>query len=52
MTWGICEKEPQAGAKMVTLSSLGGYIHDPDGVTPPEKIAYLVGMRNSSRNKV
>ena len=29
-----------------------GYIYDPEGVTTPEKIAYLVTMRESGRDKV
>ena len=29
-----------------------GYVYDPDGVATPEKIAYLVEMRNSGRNRV
>ena len=52
VTWGICKKATQLGAKVVTLSGPDGYIYDPDGVNTPEKIAYLVEMRNSGRNKV
>ena len=36
----------------VTLSGPDGYIYDPDGVTTEEKIAYLVEMRASGRNRV
>ncbi len=52
VTWGICQKAAELGARVVTLSGPDGYIHDPDGVITPEKIAYLVEMRNSGRNKV
>ena len=52
VTWGICKKAAQLGAKVVTLSGPDGYIYDPDGVTTEEKISYLVEMRNSGRNKV
>ena len=52
VTWGICKKATQLGAKVVTLSGPDGYIYDPDGVATPEKIAYLVEMRNSGRNRV
>ena len=52
VTWGICKKASQLGAKVVTLSGPDGYIYDPEGVSTPEKIAYLVEMRASNRNKV
>ena len=52
VTWGICRKATELGAKVVTLSGPDGYVYDPDGVVTPEKIAYLVEMRNSGRNKV
>ena len=48
VTWGICKKATQLGAKVVTLSGPDGYIYDPDGV----KIDYLVEMRASGRNRV
>ncbi len=52
VTWGICKKATELGAKVVTLSGPDGYVYDPDGVTTQEKIAYLVEMRNSGRNRV
>ena len=52
VTWGICKKVTELGAKVVTLSGPDGYVYDPDGVSTPEKIAYLVTMRNSGRDKV
>ena len=52
VTWGICRKATELGAKVVTLSGPDGYVYDPDGVTTQEKIDYLVTMRNSGRNKV
>ena len=52
VTWGICKKAAQLGAKVVTLSGPDGYVYDPDGVVTDEKIAYLVEMRASGRNKV
>ena len=52
VTWGICKKAAELGAKVVTLSGPDGYIYDPDGVITEEKINYLVEMRNSGRNKV
>ena len=52
VTWGICKKAAELGAKVVTLSGPDGYIYDPDGVITAEKIDYLVEMRNSGRNLV
>ena len=52
VTWGICKKAMQLGAKVVTLSGPDGYIYDPDGVATEEKVEYLVEMRNSGRNRV
>ena len=52
VTWGICKKAAELGAKVVTLSGPDGYVYDPDGVATAEKIAYLVEMRNSGRNVV
>ena len=52
VTWGICRKATELGAKVVTLSGPDGYVYDPDGVVTDEKIAYLVEMRASGRNRV
>ena len=52
VTWGICKKAKQLGAKVVTLSGPDGYIYDPEGVTTDEKVDYLVEMRASGRNRV
>ena len=52
VTWGICKKATELGAKVVTLSGPDGYVYDADGVNTPEKIAYLVEMRGSGRDKV
>ena len=52
VTWGICKKATELGAKVVTLSGPDGYVYDPDGVTTEEKIAYIVEMRASGRNRV
>ena len=52
VTWGICKKATELGAKVVTLSGPDGYVYDADGINTPEKIAYLVEMRNSGRDKI
>lgn len=52
VTWGICKKAMELGAKVVTLSGPDGYIYDPDGVSTEEKVNYLLEMRASNHNKV
>lgn len=52
VTWGLCKKATELGAKVVTLSGPDGYIYDEDGVNTPEKIDYLLTMRESGRNRV
>ena len=52
VTWGICKKAMQLGAKVITLSGPDGYILDEDGVCTEEKVNYLLEMRASNRNKV
>ncbi len=52
VTWGVCQKASELGAKVVTLSGPDGYIYDEDGVGTDEKINYLVEMRSSGRDKV
>ena len=52
VTWGICKKAMQLGAKVITLSGPDGYVYDPDGVCTEEKVEYLLEMRSSGRNVV
>ena len=52
VAWGAATKATELGAKVVTISGPDGYIYDPDGVATEEKIAYLVEMRSSGRNRV
>ncbi len=53
VTWGICEKARQLGAKVVTLSGPDGYIYDPQGVSSSDEEGnYLLEMRASGRNRV
>ncbi len=52
VAWGVCTKMTEAGAKVVTLSGPDGYIYDEDGINTEEKIAYLLEMRASGRDKV
>jgi glutamate dehydrogenase (NADP+) len=49
VAWGAAKKIAEMGGKAVTLSGHNGYIYDPQGITTPEKLAYLLEMR-ASRN--
>ena len=52
VAWGTAKKITELGGKVVTLSGPDGYIYDKDGVCTPEKIAYMLEMRDSCRNRV
>ena len=45
VTWGICKKAKQLGAKVITLSGPDGYVHDPDGINTEEKLNFILEMR-------
>ena len=52
VSWGICKKAAELGAKVVTLSGSNGYIYDPDGINTEEKLNYLLEMRESNRHRI
>ncbi|MCI8551868.1 MAG: NADP-specific glutamate dehydrogenase [Lawsonibacter sp.] len=52
MTWGVCRKAAELGAKVVTLSGPDGYVYDPEGIAGQEKLDYLLEMRDSGKDKV
>jgi len=52
VAWGAAKKIAELGGKVVTLSGPDGYIYDPEGVSTPEKINYLLEMRASNRDCV
>ena len=52
MSWGVCRKAAELGAKVVTLSGPDGYVYDPDGVATQEKLDFLLEMRDSGKDKV
>ena len=52
MSWGVCRKAAELGAKVVTLSGPDGYVHDPDGVCTQEKFDYMLAMRRSGKDAV
>lgn len=45
------EKATEFGAKVVTLSDSGGFIHDPDGIDA-EKLAYVMELKNVRRGRI
>lgn len=52
VSWGICKKAMELGAKVVTISGSQGYVYDPDGISTEEKVNYLLEMRSSNRHRV
>ena len=51
VAWGVVQKVAELGGKVVTVSGPDGYVYDPDGITTPEKINYLLEMRSSGRDR-
>ena len=52
VAWGTVKKVNELGGKVVTISGPDGYVYDPDGIATEEKIAYMLEMRASGRDKV
>ncbi|HRW20922.1 MAG TPA: NADP-specific glutamate dehydrogenase [Bacteroidales bacterium] len=52
VSWGVCMKASELGAKVVTLSGPDGYIYDPDGVNSEEKFNYMLELRASNQDIV
>ena len=52
VAWGTAKKVAELGGKVVTISGPDGYIYDEDGVVTEEKIAFMLEMRASGRDKV
>jgi glutamate dehydrogenase (NADP+) len=52
VAWGTVKKIDELGGKVLTISGPDGYVYDPDGVSTEEKIAYMLEMRASCRNRV
>lgn len=45
VAWGVAKKMAELGAKVLTLSDPTGYIYDPNGVSTPEKLDFMLKMR-------
>ncbi len=52
VAWGAVKKITALGGKVLTISGPDGYVYDKDGINTEEKIAYMLEMRASGRNKV
>ena len=52
VAWGAVMKASQLGAKVITISGPDGYILDEEGVSTPEKWAYLLQLRASNNDVV
>lgn len=52
VAWGAALKIAELGGKVLTISGPDGYVYDKDGISTPEKIAYMLEMRSSGRDKV
>ena len=52
VAWGTVKKINELGGKVLTISGPDGYVYDPDGISTEEKIAYMLEMRASCRNRV
>jgi len=45
------QKATELGAKVVTLSDSGGFIHDPDGIDE-EKLAHIIDLKTVQRGRI
>ena len=52
VSWGAALKLAELGAKVVTISGPDGYILDEEGITTPEKIAYMNDLLQTRNNVV
>jgi glutamate dehydrogenase (NADP+) len=46
-----CEKATQLGAKVLTMSDSGGYIHDSEGINA-DKLAFIMNLKNVERGRI
>lgn len=52
VAWGAVTKATELGAKVVAISGPDGYIYDEAGVNTPEKIAFMLELRDSGNDVV
>ncbi|MDR0422594.1 MAG: NADP-specific glutamate dehydrogenase [Proteiniphilum sp.] len=52
VAWGAVTKATELGARVVAISGPDGYIHDEEGVNTPEKIDFMLELRDSGNDVV
>lgn len=52
VAWGAVTKATELGAKVVAISGPDGYIYDETGINTPQKIAYMLELRDSGNDVV
>ena len=52
MSWGVCRKAFEMGAKVVTISGPDGYVFIPDGISSQEQLDFMHRMRVSGHDRV
>ena len=52
VSWGVCIKATELGAKVITLSGPDGYVLDEEGINTPEKWEYMLELRASNNDVV
>ena len=46
VAWGAAKKITELGGKVLTVSGHNGYVYDPEGISTPEKLDYLLKIRS------
>jgi len=52
VSWGVCLKAKDLGAKVISISGRDGYIHDKEGINTDEKISFLLRIRGENNVKL
>jgi len=52
VSWGVCLKARDVGAKVISISGRDGYVHDPEGINTDEKIDFLLRIRAENEVKL
>jgi glutamate dehydrogenase (NADP+) len=45
------QKLNEMGAKVITMSDSGGFVHDPDGISP-ERLAWIIDLKDRRRGRI
>ncbi|CAF0817405.1 unnamed protein product, partial [Didymodactylos carnosus] len=52
VSWGVCLKAKEFGAKVISISGRDGYIHDAEGINTDEKMKFMLDMREIGKTKL